>query len=78
MYQYQEATVKSKDQFSLADHVEEIASSRTCFYNNLRNHDESKLESVLKVIDDKKSRSVRRAISGKISNWLRMPACCGV
>ena len=50
--------------------MEEIASSRT-FYNNLRSHDESKLESTLEVIDDKKFRSViRRAINGKTSNWL--------
>ena len=50
--------------------MEEIALSRPCFYNNLRSHDELKLESVLEVIDDKKSRSVRRAINGKTSNWL--------
>ena len=50
--------------------MEEIASSRTCFYNNLRSHDESKLESVLEVNDDKKSRLFRRAIYGKTSNWL--------
>ena len=50
--------------------MKEIALSRTCFYNNLRSHDESKLELVLEVINDKKSRSVRRAINGKISNWL--------
>ena len=36
---------KGKDQFSLADHVKEIASSRTCCNNNLLSHYESTLES---------------------------------
>ena len=58
--------IKGNQQFSLADYVEEITSSRPCFYNNLRSHDESKLELVLEVIDDKKSRSVRRAINEDI------------
>lgn len=60
--------IKGKDQFSLADHVEKIASGRVCFYNNLRSHDESKLESVLEVIGDKKSKCITRAINEKTSN----------
>ena len=69
--------IKGDGEFSVQEHREKLAKSHAKLRLEQNENNQVRLEVSLEPLEDKKRRTIMRAVDGKTSNWLTvMPVAC--